>query len=57
MTGDGSGGGRMTMKELRAVLSAASGAADVVGYTIAEDLPFDEERLSRILAELTIFAK
>ncbi len=45
------------MKELRAVLSAASGAADVVGYTIAEDLPFDEERLSRILAELTIFAK
>ena len=57
MTGDGSGGGRMTMKELRAVLSAASRAADVVGFTIAEYLPFDEERLSGILAELLIFAK
>lgn len=45
------------MKELRAVLSAASGAADVVGFTITEYLPFDEERLSGILAELPIFAK
>lgn len=55
LTGDGSGGGRMTMDELAALLACISSAADIAGFTIAEYLPFDEERLHHLFAGLPLF--
>ena len=55
LTGDGSGGGRMTMEELGAVLQCITGHSDVVGFTIAEYLPFDEHRLHKMFAGLGLF--
>ena len=45
LTGDGSGGGKMTMEKLSDVLKLITDHSDVVGFTIAEYLPFDEYRL------------
>ena len=55
--GDGSGGGRMTMDKLTEVLHCITDYADVVGLTIAEYLPFDEEKLHKMFAGLDIFTK
>lgn len=55
LTGDGSGGGRMTMEELRQVLQCITTHSDVVGFTIAEYLPFDEHRLHKMFAGLGLF--
>ena len=55
LAGDGSGGGRMTMDKLRAVLRIITEESDVVGFTIAEYLPFDEHRLHKMLCGLKIF--
>lgn len=55
LTGDGSGGGRMTMDELARLLACVSSAADIAGFTIAEYLPFGAERLSRLFAGLPLF--
>lgn len=57
LVGDGSGGGRMTMDKLTEVLHCITDYADVVGLTIAEYLPFDEEKLHKIFAGLDIFTK
>ena len=54
---DGSGGGRMTMDKLTEVLHCITDYADVVGLTIAEYLPFDEEKLHKMFAGLDIFTK
>ncbi len=53
--GDGTGGGRMTMEQIGHVLSLAEKYSEVVGFTIAEYLPFDEYRLHNMLKELKIF--
>lgn len=55
LTGDGSGGGRMTMEELGKVLQCITAHSDVVGFTIAEYLPFDEHRLHKMFAGLGLF--
>ena len=55
LVGDGSGGGRMTMEKLTEVLHAITDHADVVGFTIAEYLPFDAYRLHRLFAGLRLF--
>lgn len=54
LTGDGSGGGRMTMEQLAHVLHTITNQSDVVGLTIAEYLPFDEEKLHNIFADLSV---
>lgn len=55
LVGDGSGGGRMTMDQLAALLHAIEDAAPIAGFTIAEYLPFDEEKLHHVLAGLDLF--
>lgn len=57
LVGDGSGGGRMTMDKLTEVLHCITDYADVVGLTIAEYLPFDEEKLHKMFAGLDIFTR
>ena len=55
LTGDGAGGGKMTMEKLSEVLQLITKNSDVVGFTVAEYLPFDEHRLHKMLSSLTIF--
>ena len=57
LTGDGSGGGRMTFERLSRVLGMITEESDVVGFTIAEYLPFDEHKLHDMLAGLRIFTE
>lgn len=55
LTGDGSWGGSMTMDQLQTILTAIDSAGSIDGLTIAEYLPFDEERLLTTLHSLSIF--
>lgn len=55
MVGDGSGGGKMTMENLSKILRLITDNANVVGFTIAEYLPFDEHKLHKMLAEIKLF--
>ena len=57
LTGDGSGGGKMTMEKLSTVLKLITGNSDVVGFTIAEYLPFDEHKLHKMFAGITLFTE
>ena len=55
LVGDGSGGGKMTMEKLSAILQLITKSSDVVGFTIAEYLPFDEYKLHKMLSKLDLF--
>ena len=55
LSGDGSGGGKMTMEKISEVLQLITENADVVGFTIAEYLPFDEHRLHKMLSGIRMF--
>lgn len=55
LVGDGAGGGKMTMEKLSKVLYLITENSDVVGFTVAEYLPFDEHRLNKMLSEINIF--
>lgn len=55
LSGDGSGGGKMTMEKLSDILSLIENNTDVVGFTVAEYLPFDEHRLHKMLSEIKLF--
>lgn len=55
LTGDGSGGGNMTIEKLSDVLKCITGHSDVVGFTIAEYLPFDEHKLHDMFAGIKLF--
>ena len=55
LVGDGSGSGRMTMETLAGTLKCITENTDVVGFTIAEYLPFDEYKLHNMLADINIF--
>lgn len=57
LVGDGSGGGQMTLQQLEFILKLVSDNTDIVGFTIAEYLPFDEERLSRMFGKLKLFSQ
>lgn len=57
LVGDGSSGGKMKMEKLSEILQMISDEADVTGFTIAEYLPFDEERLSKMLGKIKIFTE
>lgn len=53
--GDGAGGGKMKMDRLKDILHCITDNADVVGFTIAEYLPFDEYNLHKMLSEISLF--
>lgn len=55
LIGDGSGGGKMRMEELTKVLHCVTDSADVVGFTIAEYLPFEEHQLHTMFSGLKLF--
>lgn len=57
LVGDGAGGGRMTMEKLAGVLKLIEDHADIVGFTIAEYLPFSAQRLHNLFSEMQIFRK
>ena len=57
LVGDGAGGGKMTMEKLAQILSLITNQSDVVGFTIAEYLPFDEHKLHKMLAGLSLFTE
>lgn len=55
LVGDGSSGGKMSMDKLSQVLQVISDNADIVGFTIAEYLPFDEHKLHNMFANIKMF--
>ena len=55
LVGDGSGGGKMTMEKLSEMLHLITENSDVVGFTVAEYLPFDEQRLNKMFSGINIF--
>lgn len=55
LTGDGSGGGKMTIEKLTEVLGLITKNADVAGFTIAEYLPFDEYKLHKMFSGISLF--
>ena len=57
LVGDGSGGGKMPLAELGKILQIINQNSTVVGMTIAEYLPFDEERLHKMFLSLDLFTK
>ena len=57
LVGDGSGGGKMTMGKLSEVMKIITDNTDVVGFTIAEYLPFDEHKLHKMLSGIPIFTE
>ena len=57
LVGDGAGGGKMKMDKLYSVLKLITDTADVVGFTIAEYLPFDELRLHKMLSGIKLFTE
>lgn len=57
LVGDGAGGGKMTIEKLSKVLKYITENSDVVGFTIAEYLPFDEHKLHKMFSEISIFTE
>lgn len=57
LTGDGSGGGRMTIEELGRILRLVSEQSDTPAFTIAEYLPFEAERLAKMFEALPLFTE
>ena len=56
LTGDGSGGGRMTIEELGRILRLVAVHAETPAFTIAEYLPFEAERLAKMFESLPLFS-
>lgn len=57
LVGDGAGGGKMKMERLSEMLKYIMGHSDVVGFTIAEYLPFDEYKLHKMFSEINLFTE
>ncbi|ERT44032.1 arginase family protein [Fusobacterium nucleatum] len=57
LVGDGSGSGKMTMEKLSEILAVIDKNTDVVGFTIAEYLPFDEHKLNKMFSNISVFTK
>ncbi len=55
LVGDGSGGGKMALDKLRSIIQCITNSSNVVGFTVAEYLPFDEYKLHKIFSEISIF--
>lgn len=57
LVGDGSGGGKMTLEKLGNILHCITENSNVVGFTIAEYLPFDEYKLHKLFSEIRMFTE
>ena len=57
LKGDGARGGKMTMKKLQEILQCIETHSDIVGFTIAEYLPFDEHKLHKMFAGMKLFSR
>ena len=57
LVGDGAGGGKMTIEKLTEILRCITDNSDIVGFTIAEYLPFDEHTLYKMLTEIKLFTE
>ncbi len=47
----------MTMDKLAEVLKFITENADVVGFTVSEYLPFDEQKLHKLLSDISLFTE
>ena len=56
LVGDGSGGGIMTLDKLSQILSLLDEKSSILGFTIAEYLPFAEYKLHKAFNKLKIFS-
>lgn len=54
LVGDGSGGGKMTLEKLSEILQTIQDCSDIVGFTIAEYLPFEAYRLHKMFSNIKI---
>lgn len=57
LVGDGSGGGKMTLDKLGNILHCITENSSVVGFTIAEYLPFDEYKLHKLFSKIRMFTE
>ncbi|OBZ33202.1 arginase family protein [Megasphaera sp. DISK 18] len=57
LVGDGSGGGKMTLEKLSGILQTIQDCSDIVGFTIAEYLPFEAERLRKMFSNIHILTE
>lgn len=55
LVGDGAAGGKMTMERLSEILHCIENHSNVVGFTVAEYLPFDEHKLHKMFVEIKMF--
>lgn len=47
----------MKMEKLSEVLKLISDNSDIVGFTIAEYLPFDEHKLNKMFSKISLFTE
>ena len=57
LVGDGAGGGKMTIEKLSEILQYIQENTDIIGFTIAEYLPFDEYRLHKMFSKISLFSE
>ncbi|MBO4349372.1 MAG: arginase family protein [Proteobacteria bacterium] len=57
LVGDGSGGGKMKIDTLTEILQLITEQSDVVGFTVAEYLPFDEHKLHKMFSSIRLFTE
>ena len=57
LVGDGASGGKMRMEKLGEILKLITDNSDVVGFTIAEYLPFDEHNLHKMFSKIKLFTE
>ena len=55
LVGDGAHGGKMKMEKLKEILKLITNNSNVVGFTIAEYLPFDEHQLHKMFSKIKLF--
>ena len=55
LVGDGSKGGKMKIDKLNEILKLITENSNVVGFTVAEYLPFDEHKLHKIFSKIKLF--
>ncbi len=57
LVGDGASGGKMRIEKLSEILQIINENSNVVGFTIAEYLPFDEHKLHKMFSKIKMFTE
>lgn len=57
LVGDGSKGGKMKIDKLNEILKLITENSNVVGFTVAEYLPFDEHKLNKMFSKIKLFTQ